>query len=63
VVLLHLSNTANELIIDYTKCRRSGGNTTCAEYLEANPGVTCPCEVPFVLPSDFNVSYRDPELQ
>ncbi|EDV46866.1 cell cycle control protein 50A [Drosophila erecta] len=55
VVLLHLSNTANELIIDYTKCRRSGGNTTCAEYLEANPGsVDCTCEVPFVLPSDFN---------
>ncbi|EDW46135.1 GM13400 [Drosophila sechellia] len=54
VVLLHLSNTANELIIDYTKCRSSGGNTTCAEYLEAHPGGDCTCQVPFVLPSDFN---------
>ncbi|KAI8035086.1 hypothetical protein M5D96_012179 [Drosophila gunungcola] len=54
VVLLHLSNTANELIIDYTKCRSTTGNATCAEFLEANPGRECPCQVPFVLPKDFN---------
>ncbi|XP_017056342.1 cell cycle control protein 50A isoform X1 [Drosophila ficusphila] len=54
VVLLHLSNTSNELIIDYTKCKPSTGNATCAEYLEANAGGQCNCRVPFVLPTDFN---------
>ncbi|XP_017030018.1 cell cycle control protein 50A isoform X1 [Drosophila kikkawai] len=52
VVLLHLSNTANEHIIDYTWC--GNGNVNCSDYLEKNPGGQCNCAINFTLPKDFN---------
>ncbi|XP_034489503.1 cell cycle control protein 50A isoform X2 [Drosophila innubila] len=54
VVLLHFSNTANELIIDYTNCDQVGGTETCAKFLKNNTGGTCICQKNFILPSDFN---------
>ncbi|XP_026846289.1 cell cycle control protein 50A isoform X1 [Drosophila persimilis] len=57
VVLLHLSNTANELIIDYTRCTSSdaaNAGITCADYLQDNPGKQCNCAINFTLTSDFN---------
>ncbi|KAH8397896.1 hypothetical protein KR222_005788 [Zaprionus bogoriensis] len=56
VVLLHFSNTANELIIDYTRCMQTNSNQTCAEFLAATTGGQCLCQIPFTLPEDFTVS-------
>ncbi|XP_022217081.2 cell cycle control protein 50A [Drosophila obscura] len=57
VVLLHLSNTANELVIDYTRCQSSdpaNSGMTCADYLQANTGKQCNCNINFTLTSDFS---------
>ncbi|XP_032594539.1 cell cycle control protein 50A isoform X2 [Drosophila grimshawi] len=54
VVLLHFSNSSNELIIDYTRCMQVGNNKTCAEFLEATTGGQCLCKINFNLTEDFN---------
>ncbi|XP_034118441.1 cell cycle control protein 50A isoform X1 [Drosophila albomicans] len=54
VVLLHFSNTANEVIVDYTQCKQIGGNQTCADFLKNNTGGRCLCEENVHLPVDFN---------
>ncbi|XP_017086954.2 cell cycle control protein 50A isoform X1 [Drosophila bipectinata] len=53
VVLLHLSNTANEKIIDYTNCKPANSSTSCAVYLENNPGGKCTCTQNFTLEKDY----------
>ncbi|XP_030378237.1 cell cycle control protein 50A [Scaptodrosophila lebanonensis] len=54
VVLLHFSNSANELIIDYTKCQDNSTGKTCASILEADIDSTCKCKINFTLEHDFN---------
>ncbi|TDG41988.1 hypothetical protein AWZ03_011585 [Drosophila navojoa] len=53
VVLLHFSNSANELIIDYTRCKQVGSDKTCADFLESTTAGQCLCEIPFNLTEDF----------
>ncbi|KAM8721664.1 hypothetical protein ACLKA7_007524 [Drosophila subpalustris] len=53
VVLLHFSNTANELIIDYTRCQQVGGSQTCADILKNTTGSKCLCQLNFTLTADF----------
>lgn len=59
VVLLHFSNTANEYIIDYTRCKQDGGNQTCADFLKATTGGQCLCKINFTLTEDFYVSAQN----
>lgn len=53
VVLLHFSNTANEYVLDYTRCKQVGSNQTCADFLNATTGGRCICSEPVVLKTDF----------
>ncbi|XP_030564501.1 cell cycle control protein 50A isoform X1 [Drosophila novamexicana] len=53
VVLLYLSNSSNELIIDYTRCMQVNSNRTCADFLEDKPGDQCECKINFNLTEDF----------
>ncbi|KAH8388111.1 hypothetical protein KR093_011807 [Drosophila rubida] len=53
VVLLHFSNTAKEVVVDYTQCSQVGSSQTCAEFLKNNTGGRCLCDQEFDLPVDF----------
>ncbi|XP_068154809.1 cell cycle control protein 50A [Drosophila tropicalis] len=53
VVLLHFSDTSNELIIDYTRCLQVGTDQTCASYIQNNTGGQCDCKINFTLTTDF----------
>lgn len=58
VVLLYLSNSSNELIIDYTRCMQVNSNRTCADFLEDKPGDQCECKINFNLTEDFIASIQ-----
>ncbi|XP_019628218.1 PREDICTED: cell cycle control protein 50A-like isoform X1 [Branchiostoma belcheri] len=55
--LLVTSNNVQEIVVDYTNCKASGANQTCAQVVQnvSSPG-TCVCQVDFTISTDITGS-------